>query len=292
MAYAFPKDDGGITKEVLAQAPWQIQRAVMRTWFLERYENPEESTPYDSEEGGYVYIWGGPCDAWEELEAEFSGTVLDNVIQELARELTAEAPEWSRVPEYDTPDEYFVDAIQADVDPKKTATEGLAKIRSLLAVPTAPELELHMYWLLHVGAVTCLEAYLCDTFLNRILSDSQLKRRLVERSRDFIREKIPVATIYKYFDDLDKRLKEYLTETLWHNLPQAKWFYETVLEVEFPIMPTLAVAVMKRHDIVHRNGKTKDGDKVTLTRKDVEDLIQEVEAFVGTVEARLPKPPF
>jgi hypothetical protein len=293
MVYSFPKDEDGVTRDILAKAPPEIQKAVMRTWFFERYEDPVHSTPYDSEEGGFVYIHGGPYHALEELDAEFCGTVPRNVVQELAAELDDEAWEWSGIPKHDaSDDDYFIGAIRANADPQRTAIEGLAKIRSLLAILMTPELELHMYRLLHVSAITCLEVYLCDTFLNRVLSDGEIKRRLVETSHAFKQEKITVATIYSCFEDLDKKLREYLISTLWHNLPQARCFYKDVLQVEFPDVATLEKAIMNRHNIVHRNGKTKDGEEVVLNKKDVEDLIRELEAFIGTIETRLPKPPF
>ena len=41
----------------------------MADWFLANFENPAEETPWD--EGEYVYIWGGPYDARDELEEVF-----------------------------------------------------------------------------------------------------------------------------------------------------------------------------------------------------------------------------
>jgi len=41
---------------------------AMVSWFFENFEDPAHSTPWD---GGYVYIWGGPYDAADEIyEAE------------------------------------------------------------------------------------------------------------------------------------------------------------------------------------------------------------------------------
>src|SRR5258708_7042069 len=41
-------------------------------WFDTNFEDPAESTPYETAEGGYQYIWGGPCDAREEIDDAFS----------------------------------------------------------------------------------------------------------------------------------------------------------------------------------------------------------------------------
>lgn len=63
------------------------------------FQDPVEETRYDSGEGGYIWIWGGPYDAHEELMNEFSETVPEDVIKELADELSEISPEWSGNPD-------------------------------------------------------------------------------------------------------------------------------------------------------------------------------------------------
>jgi hypothetical protein len=73
----------------------------LSTWFLQRYENPVESCPYESAEGGYQYIWGGPYDAGEELynawDGIFDATFLEIVAERL--ETDHDCHEWSGVPD-------------------------------------------------------------------------------------------------------------------------------------------------------------------------------------------------
>jgi hypothetical protein len=47
------------------------------------FENPAEHTPHESSEGGYLYIWGGPYEARDELFAEFGDYVPEDVIEEI-----------------------------------------------------------------------------------------------------------------------------------------------------------------------------------------------------------------
>jgi uncharacterized coiled-coil protein SlyX len=284
MTFSYPKHSDGITIDTLSKAPPQIQKDVMRQWFFENYEDPVENTPYESREGGYQYIWGGPYNAHEELDARFSGIVPYEVIEELAEELGFESAEWAGIPEYEASDDYFVDAIQSNVDPRKTAKEGLAKIQSLLAEKISSDLELHMFRLLYVNTITCLEAYLFDNLLNQVMSIEELKKRLVETSPEFAQKKMSVSKIYQKFENLDNDLREYLSSLLWHDLGRVKRLYENVYQIEFPDISELAKAVRKRHDIVHRNGKTKDRSDVILNKKNVEDLISEVEAFIDSIE--------
>jgi len=67
-------------------------------WFLEHYEDPAEHTPYESKEGGYIYIFGGPCDAREELEQYFDNVTQD-ILNEAVLELEKISMEWAKIPD-------------------------------------------------------------------------------------------------------------------------------------------------------------------------------------------------
>jgi hypothetical protein len=70
----------------------------MVEWFLERFEDPAERTPYESAEGGYQWIWGGPYDANEELQHEFGSRVPLSVIEEAVAEIEIDGLlEWAPV---------------------------------------------------------------------------------------------------------------------------------------------------------------------------------------------------
>lgn len=48
-------------------------------------------------------------------------------------------------------------------------------------------------------------------------------------------------------------------------------------------------AVEKRHHIIHRNGKDKDGNAIVITKSDVEELINNIIVFVENIEKQLNK---
>ncbi len=79
----------------------------MVEWFHANYEHPDEHTPYETAEGGYQWIWGGPYQAAEEL-AEYFADAEENEIEEAATRLQDEngiydwAPNDARV----QPDDY------------------------------------------------------------------------------------------------------------------------------------------------------------------------------------------
>jgi hypothetical protein len=51
----------------------------MVEWFQRNFEDPVHQTPFESAEGGYIYLWGGPYDAAEELGDAFSDCDAEDI---------------------------------------------------------------------------------------------------------------------------------------------------------------------------------------------------------------------
>lgn len=94
------KPDLKLAKDISYLVPSEI-KSIMESWFLSRYEDPSNNCPYESAEGGFQYIWGGPYDAYEELSSEFSGVYPDEIIENLADELNDVCFEWSGIPSHE-----------------------------------------------------------------------------------------------------------------------------------------------------------------------------------------------
>jgi hypothetical protein len=61
----------GVTPSDLKRMGRDRQKEYMRHWFHQNFEDPANETPCNSREGGYLYIWGGPYSAHEQLFDEF-----------------------------------------------------------------------------------------------------------------------------------------------------------------------------------------------------------------------------
>ncbi|MCB8880198.1 hypothetical protein ACELLULO517_08140 [Acidisoma cellulosilytica] len=59
----------------------ELRIDAMVTWFFANFEDPVESTPYETAEGGYQYIWGGPYEAADEITEAFPD-VAQNEVEE------------------------------------------------------------------------------------------------------------------------------------------------------------------------------------------------------------------
>ncbi len=68
---------------------------VMTEWFLENFEDPSHDLPYDKEKGGYIWLWGGPYDARDELEEAFPDATPQELKQALLELEQNGVQEWA-----------------------------------------------------------------------------------------------------------------------------------------------------------------------------------------------------
>jgi hypothetical protein len=109
---------------------------AMVDWFRENYEDPAQHTPYESAEGGYQYIWGGPYEAREELSEYFSDADEEDI--EAAMEIIEEdgtfdwAPADSRIAPDDLDDDDDAPATQPLADRLEALHEQLNALEEQL----------------------------------------------------------------------------------------------------------------------------------------------------------------
>ncbi len=262
-----------------------MQKSVMRNWFYSNYENPAEHTPFESKEGGYLYIWGGPFDAREELEVIFLDYVPKNELDDLVSELESESLEWSGKISSEGYDEYFYTVIYDNYEFTETLKNSLNSIKKLLKIGLPPELEEHMNRMLFVNVITTLETFLSDAFIGTVFKDKQSLKDFVRSNPDFSDRKFTLNEIFERIDTIEKEVKTYLLELLWHNLAKVQQMYHSFLDIDFPEdMKLIYKGIAIRHDIVHRNGKTKSGKNVTVTRDELIKLMDEVNSFAEAID--------
>ncbi|MGR6432113.1 hypothetical protein ACU5AY_14460 [Rhizobium sp. PAMB 3174] len=80
----------------------------MRQWFLENYEDPANSLPYSSKDGGYQWTNGGPYTPLEALQEEFDRVYSFESIEAVAKSVEDEdgTYEWSPRDRSEARDEY------------------------------------------------------------------------------------------------------------------------------------------------------------------------------------------
>jgi DNA-binding transcriptional regulator YbjK len=66
-------------------------------WFFENFEDPAERTPYETAEGGYIFIWGEVY-AREEIEEKFHKFASEAVINDAVEQIEHDGDVWVPVP--------------------------------------------------------------------------------------------------------------------------------------------------------------------------------------------------
>ena len=72
----------------------------LKEWFYANYEDPANSLPHISAEGGYQWIYGGPETPQDALGDNFSGEYPEEFIEKVAEDITNESGlwDWSPIP--------------------------------------------------------------------------------------------------------------------------------------------------------------------------------------------------
>jgi hypothetical protein len=203
-----------------------------------------------------------------------------------------ELPSDAEVGIQEIPIEYSQDELDAILSNTSFHSTFEASIRDVQRLNTIsihqPDLESAFRRQLFVGAISCLEAYLSDALINSILADREALRRFVQSFDQFQQEKIPVSKVFEAHGNIESKVKRALLELIYHNLPRLRVIYRSALAIEFPDVSPLMRDVGVRHDIVHRNGRSKDGKEIEMNRHRVDDLISKVRKFVEEVDKQLP----
>ena len=76
---------------------------------------------------------------------------------------------------------------------------------------------------------------------------------------------------------------------IYHDLPKVKVMYKDCLKITFPDIAELMKAIKIRHDMVHRNGKNKEGEEIEMSKSMVSDVITKVEIFVKAIDEEITK---
>jgi hypothetical protein len=94
----------GVSRTAFRRMRKADKRELMLAWFHQNFEDPANRTPYESAEGGYQWIWGGPYEAKDELYSMFGDLVPEALIDEVVEEVERDGlTNWAPV---SSPDDY------------------------------------------------------------------------------------------------------------------------------------------------------------------------------------------
>lgn len=139
-----------------------------------------------------------------------------------------------------------------------------------------------------VGAITCLETYLSDAFINTVLSDQEYLKSFYASSIDFKKQKLTMNELFNTVEKAEEIAKNKMSDVLYHNIPKVSRMFKETLNISFPNFAKIAQYVSIRHDIVHRNGQNKkSGNQITIDTETINNLIYEIEDFINKIDKKI-----
>lgn len=141
--------------------------------------------------------------------------------------------------------------------------------------------------LLFSNMITCLETYLSDALINTISTNEIFVKNFVENFTEYKKCSFKFNEIYKKMDNIEKKVKEDLLSLMYHNLDKIKAIYKITFNIDFPDITNLMKKVNIRHDLVHRNGKNKNGREHTISKTELNETYYLVLEFVKNIDEQL-----
>lgn len=137
--------------------------------------------------------------------------------------------------------------------------------------------------------IATMEAYLTDTLLDVSDRYEEIKKSLVDKSNIFKGATIPLSSALFEYDAAERQFRGALQAVLYHNLERVSALYQVALHANIfddaAAETKLKEAILIRHDCVHRNGQTKEGELREITSSYLREVAGAIESLVGSVEA-------
>ncbi len=141
--------------------------------------------------------------------------------------------------------------------------------------------------ILYANIITAMETYLSDCFIEKVIKNKNYIPKLLELIPEINEKKFNLKKAYDWIENVNDNIIDVLSGISFHNLAKVKSMYGNILNIEFPQdLADIFRAILNRHDIVHRNGKTKDNEEILITKQDLNDLIKLISEFIKNVELK------
>ncbi|EMI19311.1 hypothetical protein RMSM_03769 [Rhodopirellula maiorica SM1] len=187
-------------------------------------------------------------------------------------------------------------SISENVSSYATFADSIDSLSRLALLESPdPVLQQVLYRQVYAGVVASMETYLSDTFINTVVGSKVLRNRFARATSDFANRKYKLDEVIDWERHSQTIVKKHLVDQVFHNLPKVGPLFKNVLKVEFPTgdaFADLQRIVNARHNIVHRNGRTKKGQFLSLTVAEIDSAISKVRHFVEDVDSQVAQTPW
>ncbi|VVH66249.1 hypothetical protein BSPLISOX_290 [uncultured Gammaproteobacteria bacterium] len=133
-------------------------------------------------------------------------------------------------------------------------------------------------------AITLLEAFLGDT-AKSLISENKIFFTNSMKINELKKDEYSLEFLSKNEVILKGLVIKVLSNILYHNMRNVKRIFKTILGTVIDVDTSELDKIIKvRHDIVHRDGKTKEGDPINLNSNVTIEAISHIEEFSNKLQ--------
>ncbi|EHX9802385.1 hypothetical protein K1078_003847 [Salmonella enterica] len=135
--------------------------------------------------------------------------------------------------------------------------------------------------------VTIMENCLSEMIKSIVLSHKRYLENAIKNINELKGKNVPLSELIDKKSSADKHVQDYLSDILYHRIPQVLEIYKAILQpkqYQRVHLKDINALMRLRHDIVHRNGKTTDGKTHTFNSTSLDTAFKVVEEFLTQME--------
>lgn len=252
----------GLTYDELEETDWHIETETSRDGLV------------------YGYVVYFDEDSPQHIVSKIVGLNSDNQVWLNASDMNDDEDYYDYEEQYEAiiANKHYYDSFQKEI----------LNIRRLNILELGDlELNLILKRQLYISAIGTLETFLSETFINQTDENPEYFRNFIETFPNFTKQKFQLSEIFSEYKKLKKTSQKAMLEVIYHNLDKIQNMYIATFKIDFPDIEDLSKAVVNRHDLVHRNGKTKEGEEVVINTDLIEELLVNISTFVEDISVSL-----
>lgn len=182
---------------------------------------------------------------------------------------------------------YFKEDLKSDY--YREFQLSINNIRGILEMKlNIPEQRLRDFLIriLYANIITAMETYLSDCFIRKIINNKKYIPKLLEFTPEFNQKEFKnLKKAYDWIENINDNIIDVLAGISFHNLTKVISMYKNILNIKFPQdLGDIFRAIDTRHDLVHRNGKTKVGEEIFITKQEINNLLEQISEFIKNIE--------
>ncbi len=131
--------------------------------------------------------------------------------------------------------------------------------------------------------ISLLEKYLYDLFIHEISNKHSLVQKLAN-TKKFKEQRLAVA--FALNEDVKSWIIKSMKSLVFHRLNNVKLFFKNILDIDFENKRPVINAIKKRHHIVHRNGFDLDGNQISTSERELNELVDEIDSFIMDIDKK------